>query len=228
MMDWTLPATLQNKISTRAIDNLRKYFGTQGHIGLLGRHFEFLDGGGDRKGVAYEVTYADTASLALLSTATLAASLRDLFIAEEVEAGSATFKSAKLTEIEKYLKKIPADATIEDEDGKEILRSNKDGQESDLLQLWREVHKIKGFGSTRVSKLLARKRPHLVPIYDSRVARVCGAQNDRYQWAAYVQWFEDAKFVNELKRAKAEAGVPDKVSLLRVLDVMLWMEGAKE
>ena len=74
-------------------------------------------------------------------------------------------------------------------------------------------------GLTKRSKLLAAKRPGLVPILDKRVRRLLPKSED--YWADFR-----AAFCDESLRADVEAattGAPDGVSLLRRADVVLWM-----
>jgi hypothetical protein len=82
-----------------------------------------------------------------------------------------------------------------------------------------------GIGPTIASKLMARKRPRLVPIYDSVVGAVTGTT--RLQWEPLRQALRtDGRALHhrliELRRA---AGLPEAVSALRVLDVIAWREG---
>ncbi|WP_281246886.1 DUF6308 family protein [Amycolatopsis saalfeldensis] len=72
------------------------------------------------------------------------------------------------------------------------------------------------------NKLLARKRPGLLPVYDSRVKSALSAPGSI--WACLWSWFE-----GDSRRAEAVAGLRDQagditdISLLRCLDVILWM-----
>lgn len=63
-------------------------------------------------------------------------------------------------------------------------------------------------GRVAAGKLLARKRPHLIPVYDSRVEMV----------------LKDQDLVSELGSVRARAGA-DHLSLLRTFDIMCWMFG---
>lgn len=77
-------------------------------------------------------------------------------------------------------------------------------------------------GPTRVSKLLARKRPHLLPILDSRVREFYGDTSEF--WAPLAAALRDAN-----RRTAIDALVPNReergLSLLRVLDIAIWMSG---
>ena len=90
-------------------------------------------------------------------------------------------------------------------------------------RLWSELMALPGVGATTASKLLARKRPRLRPIYDSVVATVIDSQDI---------WEPLRKVLNEqddlhprLLRLREHAGLTHAVSALRVFDVLAWMEG---
>ncbi|GMA33199.1 hypothetical protein GCM10025875_31910 [Litorihabitans aurantiacus] len=87
------------------------------------------------------------------------------------------------------------------------------------------MRKVRTFGPVRTSKLLARKRPHLVPIYDEHIRTQFGAPHSGDQWSAWAGMFADPTLVQHLAALRRSAGVDGSVSLLRVLDVVVWMEG---
>lgn len=98
---------------------------------------------------------------------------------------------------------------------------------SPAFDLWHLVrNREQAMGRTTTSKLLARKRPHLLPVYDSRVQRRLGLPiND---WAYWWDWWSKPNHVAAMQslRDAADAGwsagsVRD-VSLLRILDVIVW------
>lgn len=105
---------------------------------------------------------------------------------------------------------------------------------SDADRLWHLVRdKRIGTGRTTAGKLLARKRPHLIPVYDSRVAaRLLIADTENYWQWWHTWWHEDkparVAAVEALREAAAvsaswyTAEQIRAVSLLRVLDVALW------
>jgi hypothetical protein len=78
-------------------------------------------------------------------------------------------------------------------------------------------------GATTASKLLARKRPRLRPIYDTVVARVIGSQQI---WEPLRTLLCAQPELHErLHGLRQQAGLPEAVSPLRVFDVVAWMEG---
>jgi hypothetical protein len=82
----------------------------------------------------------------------------------------------------------------------------------------------KRIGPIRAGKLLARKRPHLIPVYDKRVREVLGrARPDGPWWHDLrCQLITDSDLVRLLQAVRARA-CADHMSLLRVFDVMYWM-----
>ena len=71
--------------------------------------------------------------------------------------------------------------------------------------------------------MLARKRPRLVPIYDSVVARISGIGD--YHWEPLRHALRANSLQERLLDLREQAGLGPHVSALRVLDVVTWMEG---
>lgn len=74
------------------------------------------------------------------------------------------------------------------------------------------------------SKLLARKRPRLIPVRDSVVAGVLGMTNSTTWWRP---WWEalssDQRITDRLAAIRLDSDA--NVSLLRIADIVLWMKG---
>ncbi|SFL37735.1 DUF6308 family protein [Geodermatophilus ruber] len=90
-------------------------------------------------------------------------------------------------------------------------------------ELYRAILGLYGVGRTIGTKLLARKRPRLFPIYDSVVAKVCGIGN--FHWEPLRQVLRSDGLYERLIELRGRAGLGREVSALRVLDVVAWMEG---
>ena len=80
-------------------------------------------------------------------------------------------------------------------------------------------------GKTTASKLMAVKRPKLIPVWDSNVEKATGLGTDDY-WRQFQQvLLDDDKriwhWLNDIRPQVPE--LPDDVSTLRLLDVILWM-----
>lgn len=84
---------------------------------------------------------------------------------------------------------------------------------------WPASTKANGMGTTKTSKLLAAKRPRLVPVFD-RVVREALPSLDSH-WAAFAAVVAGAD--RRAKILEVSAAAPPHVSLLRRLDVILWM-----
>lgn len=102
------------------------------------------------------------------------------------------------------------------------------GPDSSAMQLWRILRSYKGIGATRASKLMARKRPHLIPIRDSVIQRVADFDRRDDDW---LLWWEALTQDDELEHRAQElrdAAQRQHLSTLRTLDVLLWMSGSKK
>lgn len=82
-----------------------------------------------------------------------------------------------------------------------------------------------GIGPTLASKLMVRKRPHLIPIEDSVVDRVIErgrGDSWRLWWEAFQT--EGDYLEKHATKLRVEIGRLE-LYILRVFDVMLWMWG---
>ena len=77
-------------------------------------------------------------------------------------------------------------------------------------------------GRTKISKLLATKRPHLVPIFDSVVEQQLGEVGN--YWTAYREALDPE---TAQRWTDATSGAPEGVSLLRRIDAAIWMIGKR-
>jgi hypothetical protein len=89
--------------------------------------------------------------------------------------------------------------------------------------LWSDLMVLPGVGATIASKLYARKRPRLRPVYDTVVAGVIGSDNIWEPLRVELQRSPDLH--HRLVRLRDRAGLPKEVTALRVFDVLAWMEG---
>ena len=101
------------------------------------------------------------------------------------------------------------------------------GPKSTAVRLWDLVRKRgdrSSVGPTRTSKLLARKRPRLLPVYDKVVRRELGLRHSGDYWRELRDLLHDnPTYVDELRRAHQAAGLAENISVARTLDVLLWM-----
>ena len=123
-------------------------------------------------------------------------------------------------EITELLHQIPVDCDIIDANPDDLIT---DAAASRLWHLLRRG--TDGLGRTRTSKLLAAKRPRLIPIWDSFVNEATGLDTVDY-WRQFqvVLTAEDHaiwKWLTDLRGHVTD--MPTTVSNLRILDVLLWM-----
>jgi hypothetical protein len=83
-----------------------------------------------------------------------------------------------------------------------------------------EVKKLPGVGDTRISKLLARKRPHLIPIVDSVIRKALPLGED------LLVSLRSALHDEQVRESIEDIRPPEVVSTistLRLLDAATWM-----
>jgi hypothetical protein len=87
----------------------------------------------------------------------------------------------------------------------------------DTADRW--LRRLDGFGPVAASKLLARKRPRLVPVVDRVVLDELKQAHDAYTACRHglARWLDDAHLQQRLHELSAR--LPDPVSPLRALDV---------
>lgn len=195
-----LDSYLEGERRGRVVDDLRSYFhGT----GYAGRRFERFAGGGDAPSGACSLTAADVVALPLLSIRLDNPHL----VVDVLETHTA--------EIDALLARVPADSDIS-----RVPWSALD-EDSPAQQLYSLLRSCRGVGPTTASKLLARKRPHLFPVDDDRVRR--RLSRDRRLWACWWTWLHDEQRRHAAAELRDDVGGISDISLLRVMDVALWM-----
>lgn len=206
----SIPLTLTAEGRDQAIDYLRSYFAPRTTTsGYSGSRFERLGGGGDRTAVASELTPEDLVAVSLLSVDVPGAAA--LAILED-----------RQDLLSSLLGKIPTNRHLADVDPPEIVNTWPAWRlESELLSIY-------GLGPTTVSKLIARKRPLLVPVYDTLVAGLLKPIGG--YWAALNAELRrnDSALQRHLISLRAEAGIGDDISPLRVFDVVAWRTAKDE
>lgn len=119
---------------------------------------------------------------------------------------------------ERLLHGIPPD--------QDIWESSADVSDESLAsEIWRRLKSINGVGPVRAGKLLARKRPRLIPIFDSVMDKVVQAPSGRY-WLSMQEALRDDDLrtaVNGVRPPWLSPAVPT----LRVLDAALWMNNSQ-
>ncbi len=123
-------------------------------------------------------------------------------------------------EISLLLRQIPLDLDIVDA-SEDMLTGDCPAN-----KLWRTLRGARdGIGRTTASKLIAAKRPRLIPIWDTFIGEATGLDTaDNWRKFQTVLLADDRKLWNWLDHLRAQVpNLPNQVSTLRILDVILWM-----
>jgi|694.fasta_scaffold21327_2 hypothetical protein len=114
-------------------------------------------------------------------------------------------------------------------------------KDSPFVELWNALLGIDDVGVTKASKLMAAKFPHLIPVWDSQIKALLGGKRDGKIWRPIHEllgerYGEDERSVAQLlnepafellatdEKRKALRAALEPVSILRRLDVVLWMQ----
>lgn len=212
-----LPDILSDHNVKEAAKLLHRYYHERDKKGLLstGSYFDEWAGRGDTANKDV-ITDSDAVAVSMLSV-TVPAKAR-IGLAEPETA-------ARITDL---LEQIPTDTALSSLslDQAEALLTDQ----GPAALLWRELRSTKnnrwGIGATTASKIMARKRPHLIPIWDEVIGQVCGAENSDDQWMNWHRLLTDGtglpERLAEIHRL-SEAELP--LSELRIMDVVLWRYG---
>lgn len=203
-----LPAALQSRDSKEAVVLLRRYYGEPYLDGCFtGAHFDGWDSTADRAASADVFTADDLVAVTFLSVNVPAAAARQLLVENREEFSD-------------LLHRVGPDRDLVEE-------SEPLDRTWPAWELERALMGFRDVGLTIATKLIARKRPRLYPIYDSVVGDVLGttkakAHLEPIRLALRAQ---DHALHRRLLELRAEAGLPEEVTSLRVLDVIAWMSG---
>lgn len=83
---------------------------------------------------------------------------------------------------------------------------------------------IPSIGRTVASKLIARKRPRLYPIYDRVVGEVLDTKKAHLNPIREALLASDRELHLRLAALRDRAGLPDAIPAIRILDVLAWMQ----
>jgi hypothetical protein len=201
-----------------AVGLVRAYFADDPATGrprYSGSYFECLGGGGDRPEVAYQLTAEDLLAVSMLSVPVVR------YYALHV-------LDYRGREISGLLSQIPLGVSLADDEAGGLV--SEGGPAWELWHLLRHVRPRpqdrNALGPVAAGKLLARKRPHLIPVYDGHVRKVLQRpSNDQSWWRDLrCQLRKDPDLVGELEAVRIRAGA-GRLSLLRTFDIMCWMSG---
>ncbi|MCX5326827.1 DUF6308 family protein [Streptomyces sp. NBC_00120] len=190
------------------MSNLRRYFGTSlvhEAAPFTGSRFEHLAGGGDREPVANVVTADDLIAVQTLSVRIPAQVALDLL------EGDLGLRLATM------LSDIPFDVDMVEVEAADLSK----GAPADTA--WRVLWDQPGIGWVTAGKLLARKRPRLLPVYDQVVRCILGRPTSFWLDLHGALRADNHALHRELLGLRQAADLPVTVSALRVCDVVLWM-----
>jgi Family of unknown function (DUF6308) len=206
-----IPARLRDEDFATSL--VKRYLATDtaGRARYSGAYFERIGGGGDREDIANQFTAEDLLAVTMLSVRI------EGYHALEI----LRYQAGKLNGL---LSQIPHDLALQDP--RATAHIAKSGP---AWRLWDTICDIEPrpqsnrIGPVAAGKLLARKRPRLLPVYDSRIKKVLNRPRTDNQWwhDLHDQLINDPGLIQELEavRNRADAG---HMSLLRVFDVMCW------
>lgn len=90
-------------------------------------------------------------------------------------------------------------------------------------QMWRALNELSGVGPTKAGKLMARKRPHLIPIFDEVVGGFLKPWTDDL-WKDLRTALSDVELRSRIDSLADR--LPRRPSTLRLVDVAIWMRNS--
>ncbi|MDR2722775.1 MAG: DUF6308 family protein, partial [Cellulomonadaceae bacterium] len=195
---------------------LRRYYDTHGRY--TGSRFESFGHPWDAMETANVITASDLLAVQCLSV--------------DMPAKAAiSILETDAEQISGLLAQIPIDCNLWDAEDDVI------GENSPADQLWWVLRGYHGIGPVKASKIMARKRARLIPIFDQIVGRQLGMVNKRDQVVSGGHWMGMRALLNQpvpgadvplhkyLQDLHAEAELSELVTPLRIFDVAVWMDG---
>ncbi|MBW0090221.1 hypothetical protein I4I73_15640 [Pseudonocardia sp. KRD-184] len=206
-MAFQLPESLQSSDDDAALALLTRYYGRPfaGPGSAVGAAFDHWDSTGTRVQDVDRFTADDLVAVTFLSVDVSATAARALL-------------RERADEFAALLADVGQDRDLVDE--VDPLADDWAG--------WAVMSALRGLdriGPTTASKLLARKRPRLRPIWDTVVTKVTGSTEQQWEPLRQALRADDAALHHRLLRLRAAAGLPDDIGALRIFDVICWREG---
>jgi hypothetical protein len=214
-----LPAILREENVKPATELLRRYYlerdKKSGQLST-GSYFDAWAGGGDHPDVRNRIVDSDAVAVSMLSVTVPAQAIIGLQKPELAE------------HVSNLLAKIPTDVKLSALSRDEATTLFDKG--SHAVQLWEVLRRTRetrwDVGATIASKILARKRPHLIPIWDTVIGAVVGKRSSKDQWLNWHKLFlDDPNLSDRLERILKFSTVPQDLSELRIMDAVLWRYG---
>ena len=186
-----------------------------GRARYSGAYFERLGGGGDRPEVAYQFTAEDLLAVTMLRVRST----------DTTPCTCSTTRPASSATCSPRSRWAPP---WQDPQAEVLIA--KDGP---AWKLWQAIRDIKPrpedrrIGAVAAGKLLARKRPHLLPVYDSRVKKILKRPRTDNSWwhDLRCQLINDPDLIRQLQSVRAQGRRQPHVPAPRlrrdVLDVQM-------
>ena len=199
-----------------AVGLVEKYFekDDRGQFRYAGAYFERLGGERERLEAANRVTAEDLIAVSMLSVPLIRYYALDILV----------YQAPKISDL---LARIPVNVTLVDAGAESLIA--KGGPASELWELLSNIkppREKRRLGEVGAGKLLARKRPQLIPVYDSYVKKALQRTRTHGTWWSDLrcQLTKDATLVSELEAVRTGVG-PEAAHLsqLRIFDIMCWM-----
>jgi Family of unknown function (DUF6308) len=199
------PNALTDDDHSDAVRELKKYFGQEPYnVAFTGASFDGLGGGGDRDDVRDLLTAEDLVAVSMLSINFPARAALQILGPDGQE-------------ISHLLSQVPTDLDLVDVDPM-LLNSSWPA-----WQLWSLLMGVDGVGWVTANKLVARKRPRLLPVYDTLVRKQVGAPRAFWHDLNQDLRADDKAMHKRLLRIRDQADLD--ISALRVFDIVTWMIG---
>lgn len=203
-MTYRLPDALMTSDDSTALDHLRTYYGLGSGAAYTGSHFDGWAGGRDPN----RFTADDLVAVSFLS----------VFVPPRAAHRLLGREADRYNDL---LAAVGPDRDLADD-------SAPIEPDWPAWRLQSALRELPGVGRTIASKLCARKRPRLIPVFDSVVGQVTAATREQWVPLQAVLQADGKRLHARLLDLREEAGLGDRVSALRVYDVITWMEGKRK
>lgn len=126
-------------------------------------------------------------------------------------------------DIAKLLENVPRDLDLGSDLAAEALKSG-----GKAAVAWNLLTQQDDVAWVTAGKLLARKRPRLIPVWDNVVRCALRRPKPGTVWLWLNDVFRSTKIRDQLKTLHDAAGLPSEVTLPRTFDVVVWMRHRPE
>lgn len=218
----TMTTTADTQVQNEVVGAARRYVSGSGAVEVLdlyverytGSWFEFAGRQPDSTGQWVDPRPNELTIEDLLAPALLSAPLRPSAMVALLGLNS---------ELTPLLLAVPPDTPLARAD---LCRSDTESWWPSAYEAYSTIRRVQHVGRTRASKILARKRPALLPVWDSRVSRALGLGR-RDDWPIVQSVMQDEWVAGRLQEIRAAAhdasGRAASFSDLRILDIVVWM-----